>query len=302
MLPGRASRSLTGTSYSLEGPWSSISIIWYAVHSERRDIGTDTGTGIAVLGCNYPPVARLAGGAGWHSYRCHEGVHACPYGTSCAQEPRDIVSLLLGFPHAVAHQTISWSLAGRFWDILNDLMTALESAQRNGSRRAAARAGNFTNFQFGTATTLLPGMQPSIFTEQPMQASSSAPSPAYGCGMSSTAPSTLAQPRAWPPVQSSAADAQQYVLMEGTDPDLDAIFAELLPTLPYDDALVAVAQQLFPVNTVFDGSAAQGAGGTLPSPATIAQAYGAYVPGFGVSSGGLRSDLGVRGEDEEYIG
>ncbi|GJE89788.1 Zn(II)2Cys6 transcription factor [Phanerochaete sordida] len=204
-----------------------------------------------------------------------------------------------------------WSLAGRFWDILNDLMTALESAQRNGSRRAAARTGNFSNFQFGTTTTLLPGMQPSIFTEQPMQASSSsASSPVYGCGMSSTAPSTLAPTRAWQSAQAvSAADAQQYTLMEGTDPDLDAIFAELLPTLPYDDALAAVAQQLFPINTVFDGSAAQpvlgdiaSAGGVFPSPATIAQAYGAYVPSFGVSSGGLRSDVGVRGEDEDIIG
>lgn len=77
-------------------------------------------------------------------------------------------------------------------------------------------------------------------------------------------PSTTAHIDVWSPgngssvVTSTCGPLESNFVQASTDPDLDAIFAELFPTLVYDDPFATVGHQLYPTGQLFDGGAGLG--------------------------------------------
>ncbi|GJE89798.1 Zn(II)2Cys6 transcription factor [Phanerochaete sordida] len=160
-----------------------------------------------------------------------------------------------------------WDAAGRFWDILHDLMTTLESRVDSGQHK-------YVN------DTLEPGTDMTVLVDGHRPANHDALNPAQTAGgitpayfVSSPDSQTFSvQAGIWQsaPALSRAplVDVPQYAT-QTSDPDLDAIFADLLPTLPYDDSLAGLAQQFFVPGQHLDGGTS-----------SAGQSYGTFVPGW----------------------
>ncbi|GJE89789.1 Zn(II)2Cys6 transcription factor [Phanerochaete sordida] len=158
--------------------------------------------------------------------------------------------------HILQTLELHWDVAGRSWDILRDLSAAVQS-------RYGHRTRDVLQDQ-----AMSSGLEPlsSTAQSQPQSAPTSATpvylamppwnasDPAFGVAEhDATSVAGVASPfSVWSPVSgpsamSSACGPLELDFTQGsTDPDLDAIFAELFPTLTYDDTCVTVGQQLYP--------------------------------------------------------
>ncbi|EKM58699.1 uncharacterized protein PHACADRAFT_253186 [Phanerochaete carnosa HHB-10118-sp] len=191
-----------------------------------------------------------------------------------------------------------WSVAGRFWDIIHDLMTAVESIQ-NGSACGMHEhrqddgivpahdicSASLTQRSANVPPTYDNGVQqqPLIAANPPNYSQANfnyAPPPrVYGSSGSSMLPSSDAfdSDSFWhdPPTQQQMDAQGQFGSLPPLNgaytpnPDLDAIFADLLPTLSREDPFATMARgmpQYFGSGQLFEGVGPGGGGGSGGQP------------------------------------
>ncbi|GJE89793.1 Zn(II)2Cys6 transcription factor [Phanerochaete sordida] len=172
-----------------------------------------------------------------------------------------------------------WDVAGRYWDILYDALSAVEARQHR-IRGASADTGAY----LGSVQVQHPdSRRGSLYSVHSAHASTSslAPtsfgsSPSVGMVSGATAHGNPLDFEAhpWDSSAAGAAAPQQYYSVRNGDPGFDAIFADLVPMVPYDGSFGGIQHGL-EITQQFDHGAS-GSG---------AQQYGGFVPTWGSGSG-----------------
>ncbi|GJE89794.1 Zn(II)2Cys6 transcription factor [Phanerochaete sordida] len=175
---------------------------------------------------------------------------------------------------------LHWDIAGRLWDILHDLLTAVEVRRGNTGHGASANRGDITSPASSFPSSPAQAQQHAvhIYTAQSAPASHYGTAPAGA--MDDTRASFLREPTFPPGVWQGATpeltpSVPEYDAMQTSDPDLDAIFADYLPSaLPYNGMFPEAVEQFFaPGQHPNDTSTGPGA----------AQSYGGFDPGWSAS-------------------
>ncbi|GJE89779.1 Zn(II)2Cys6 transcription factor [Phanerochaete sordida] len=126
-----------------------------------------------------------------------------------------------------------WDVAGRSWDMLNDIMSIVKSRHL---QLAAGSSRYGADFQQDTPSTVLPSPQHSSNQAPLVCFDALASAVTSGLGPTTDTLSLLHQANSWDTSSAPLAGAQpEYDLAQQ---NLDAIFAELLPTFGYDESLV----------------------------------------------------------------
>ncbi|GJE89782.1 Zn(II)2Cys6 transcription factor [Phanerochaete sordida] len=201
-----------------------------------------------------------------------------------------------------------WISAGRFWDLLHDLMTAVDPAQQQlTSSRAQKRRREDDASEDTSLSPFAPAPSPTTATNGPQQPpetlpfvpppfDGAPPAPAalpsvdftFNTGWQAPAPQGAGQP-----FGAGATGIDGAVMF---DPDIEAIFADLLPNAPsYEDPFQGMT--LFP-NYIYDGTDVAGglAQGSVFSPLqseSPGPVWGAGMDGTQSSATGPRATFGA---------
>ncbi|GJE89796.1 Zn(II)2Cys6 transcription factor [Phanerochaete sordida] len=135
-----------------------------------------------------------------------------------------------------------YDCAGRFWDVINDLALTVEARMSTGALGIPGERGG--SDLANTAGALYTG-QPASAGSIPANSSSATPGSMPQAGTLSD----LSGP--WP--LSGPADALVDMTPEMEDPDLDAIFADLLPSLAFGAPFVDEPQAYLSSESAFEG-------------------------------------------------
>ncbi|GJE89778.1 fungal specific transcription factor domain-containing protein [Phanerochaete sordida] len=189
---------------------------------------------------------------------------------------------------------LHWDIAGRSWDILSDLMTAVQSRYGNYARNVSQGGVGGTGVERTFRASLArPQLSPGSATS-PVYATAppwNAAAPALDPAMHNTTGTTnvTSQTGIWSPVSGAPAVSSTNAPLElsaftrrSTEPNLDAAFAAFFPAFTYDDPFVMMTQQPYSSGQPFDAEAWLNGGGTDANVGTstshFAQTYGGPFP------------------------
>ncbi|GJE89797.1 Zn(II)2Cys6 transcription factor [Phanerochaete sordida] len=130
---------------------------------------------------------------------------------------------------------------GRFWDMINDLLLTIESRMGSGALDPPEHDGLSRACANARHAEQLTAVAPSqLYTGSELP---------DGMSLAPGVPNAPLAPAPW----QLAAPAGASANLQSADPDLDAIFSDLLPSFAYGDLFASGPQGQFPSEFVFDG-------------------------------------------------